>query len=177
MKSRLPGGKPAQRRMIMGAAAMAALAWLAGCQQNKEKQIDLPAPIQQQVRTGDTFSLTSPLAIPAGTRKALFQNEQIIAPSALSPAFPYCTLVPEGNSPLIIEPGTLTVRGVFYSERELGATDRMVSVTRIALSPFPFANVYTLRCGWPEGSTQASFVSADQIFNAVGGTFTLGRPQ
>ncbi|MQM29952.1 MAG: hypothetical protein CRU78_05145 [Candidatus Accumulibacter phosphatis] len=159
--------------MFPDAAVVVATTLLAACQHS-------PAPLApppQQIATGFRFSLAAPLSFPGGQPRMLFQNLKVVAASALVPYEPYCSLTAEQGAPLVIPPTTLVVQSVDYDERAIAETDRMASVTRIALAASAGAPVYALRCGWPDGVPQAAFLSADQIFNAIGNRFTMDQPQ
>jgi hypothetical protein len=45
------------------------------------------------------------------------------------------------------------------------------------MAPGGGAATYVMTCGWPQGSRAAGFVSVQQIFNAIGGQFSLGVPK
>jgi hypothetical protein len=132
-----------------------------------------PTPPPQQVETGSTFHLRSPLAFPAGSSELLFQNEQVVTAAQLSRDMPYCRLRPDGGAPRAIPPGHLTVGAVNYDEREIGSTSEMVNVTRVALSAGVTQSRYALSCGWPAGAPSRAFVTTEQIFNAIGGQFSM----
>jgi hypothetical protein len=158
------------RGPIRGAALTVAATLLAACEHAPPAQIPTPP---RQVETGSTFLLRAPLAFPPGSSELLFQNEQIVPPARLSQAMPYCKLAPDAGAPGAIPPGRFTVRAVSYDEREIGTTSRMTSVTRIALSADPGRPGYALSCGWPEGAPAGGFVTTEQIFNAIGGQFSM----
>jgi len=153
------------------AAVAAALALLAACE-HKPVPPPIPGP-PQQVVTGSTFHLRSPLAFPAGGNELVFQNESLVPAATVSREMPACRFVPEAGAPRTIAPGRLTVGSVNYDQREIGTTAGMTSVTRIALAPAPGRPGYTLSCGWPPGAPARGFVSTEQIFNAIGGQFSL----
>jgi len=160
-------------RVFPNAALVVATALLAACQHS-------PAPLApppQQIATGFRFSLAAPLSFPGGQPRMLFQNLKVVSGTALVSYEPYCSLTAEQGAPLVLPPTTLVVQSVGYDERAVAASDRMASVTRIALAASAGAPLYTLRCGWPEGAPQAVFLSADQIFNAIGNSFTMDQPQ
>jgi len=46
-------------------------------------------------------------------------------------------------------------------------------VTRISLAAPAGRPGYTLSCGWPAGGPARGFMNADQIFNAIGGQFSM----
>jgi len=155
------------------AALAAATALLAACQHAAPP----PAPPPQQIESGFRFSLAAPLKFPGDKPRMLFQNLKVVPATALVPYEPYCSLAAEKGAALVIPASTLIVHSVDYDERAIANTDRMTGVTRIALAASAGAPAYTLRCGWPEGASQGNFLSADQIFNAIGNTFTMDRPQ
>lgn len=151
--------------------AIAGAVALAACQH--QQPVEMPAaPVN--VQRGDTLMLATPLAWPAGD--LVFQNERMVAPGALLRDFPYCALSPVGSAPRALSPGSLAVRDVVYDERGSGGPGGANSVTRIALAA-PGGAAYTLSCGWPAGAPMGGFLSVQQIFNAVGGAFSLGVPK
>ena len=131
-----------------------------------------PGP-PQQVLTGSTFNLQSPLTFPAGSPVLLFQNERLVTATSLLREMPYCSLTPESGVPRTLPAGRLTVATVDYEVQETGATGVMTNVTRIALAAQAGRPGYTLSCGWPAGGPARGFMSADQIFNAIGGQFSM----
>jgi hypothetical protein len=148
----------------------AAGALLAACQHASKPPV-LPPP--QQVETGSTFNLYSLLAFPDGSSELLFQNERVVTAASLSREMPYCQLTPDSGAPRTIAAGKLTVGAVTYDEREVGATGAMTAVTRISLATQAGRPGYTLSCGWPAGGPARGFVNAEQIFNAIGGQFSM----
>ena len=151
-----------------------AVALLGACQQPAPAPM---APPPKEVESGSIFLLNSPLAFPPGSPELLFQNEKVVTAAGLSPDLPYCRLRPESGAPGTIAPGRLTAGAVIYDERESGTTGGMVSVTRIALSTAAGGPGYTLSCGWPAGAPSQGFLTAGQIFNAIGGQFSMGLPR
>ncbi len=155
------------------AAATAVTALLAACQHAAPP----PAPPPQQIESGFRFGLAAALKFPGDQPRMLFQNLKVVPATALAPYEPYCSLTAEKGAALVIPASTLIVQSVEYDERAIARTDRMTGVTRIALAASTGAPAYTLRCGWPEGTRQAGFLSANQIFNAIGDTFSMDQPQ
>lgn len=131
-----------------------------------------PAP-PQQVEAGSTLTLLSALTFPAGQPELVFQGQRIVAPNAISPALPYCRLVPQVGAPHSLLPGLLRVTDVSYDERESGTTRAMYSITRIALVAGPNQPGYIMSCGWPGAGQSQDFVSTEQIYNAIAGQFTM----
>ena len=158
------------RSRIAGVASLGALALLAACEHSPNPPIPEPP---QQVETGSRFALRTPLAFPAGSSEILFQNERLVAAAKLSRDMPYCKLVPESGARGTIAPGSFTVGSVNYDEREVGTTSGMISVTRIALTADASRQGYTLSCGWPAGAPARGFLTTEQIFNAIGGQFSM----
>jgi hypothetical protein len=153
-----------QTRAVLGAAAL-----LAACEHRLP-----PPPIAappQQVQTGSTFTLATPLSFPPESSELLFQNEQLVPAGKLARDMPYCKLAPESGAARALPPGNLTVGSVNYDERETGTTSGMTSVTRIALSADPARPGYTLSCGWAAGAPARGFVSTQQIYDAIGGKY------
>jgi hypothetical protein len=147
-----------------------AAALLAACQHAAPPPVLAPP---QQVETGSTFNLHSPLVFPAGNPELLFQNEQVVMASKLSREMHFCRLTPETGAPGTIPPGRLTVGAVSYDVQETGGTVGMTAVTRIALAAQPGRPGYMLSCGWPAGGPARGFMNAEQIFNAIGGQFSM----
>jgi hypothetical protein len=154
-----------RRHWVFAAAAL-----LAACQHTPAPPT--PGP-PQQVETGSTFNLRSPLAFPAGNPELLFQNERLVTAAKLSREMHYCRLTPDSGAPTTIPPGRLTVGAVSYDVQETGAAGGMTAVTRIALADQPGRPGYTMQCGWPVGGPARGFMNADQIFNAIGGQFSM----
>jgi hypothetical protein len=147
-----------------------AAALLAACQHAGPPPT--PGP-PQQVETGSTFNLRSPLVFPAGNPELLFQNEQVVTASKLSREMHFCRLTPDSGALRAIPAGRLTVGGVSYEVQDTGATGGMTAVTRIALAAQPGRPGYMLSCGWPAGGPARGFMNAEQIFNAIGGQFSM----
>jgi hypothetical protein len=159
-----------KRNRISSAMLCGSIALLAACQQRPAAPV--PAP-PQQVETGSRFHLRTPLTFPAGSSELLFQNEQLVPAGKLSRDMPFCKLVPESGAPRTIPAGNFTVGSVSYDEREIGTTTALVKVTRIALATAPKQPGYALSCGWPEGAPVQGFVTTQQIYNAIGGQFSM----
>ena len=147
-----------------------ALALLVGCQHAAPPVAPTPP---QQVESGSRFVLRTPLNFPTGNAELLFQNQQLVGAGKLSPSMPYCRLRPAQGAAGVMQPGTYTVSGVQYDEKEVGATSAMASVTRIALGPDSRQSTYALSCGWPAGGPAPAFVTTQQIYNAIGGQFSM----
>lgn len=147
-----------------------AAALLAACGPASKPPVQSP---QQQVETGSTFNLRSPLVIPAGSSELLFQNERLVTAANLSRNMHYCRLTRDGGAPREIPAGRLTVGAVSYDAEETSATGAMTAVTRIKLIVDPGRPGYTLSCGSPAGGPARGFLSAEQIFNAIGGQFSM----
>ncbi|HSD54798.1 MAG TPA: hypothetical protein VLC47_11570 [Burkholderiales bacterium] len=150
-------------------ALSGALALLVGCQHTQPTP---PAP-PQQVESGSHFVLRAPLTLPVGNAELLFQNQQLVGAAKLSRDMPYCRLKPAKGVTGVIQPGTYTVSAVDYDEKEIGLTSAMLNVTRIALGPDSKQSTYALSCGWPEGAPSRAFVTTQQIYNAIGGHFSM----
>jgi hypothetical protein len=158
------------RRRTPAIALLGAVALLAACEHSPNPPIPEPP---QQVETGSRFALRTALTFPAGSAELLFQNEQLVPAGKLARDMPYCKLVPESGARGTIPPGTFTVGSVNYDEREVGTTSGMTRVTRIALTADASRQGYTLSCGWPAGAPGRGFLSTEQIFNAIGGQFSM----
>lgn len=147
-----------------------ALTVLGGCQHPAPTAP--PAP-PQQVETGSRFHLRTPLTFPAGNPELLFQNLQVVNAGKLSKDMPFCSLKPAKGAGPVIQPGRYTVGAVSYDEKEIGTTSAMLSVTRIALGAEAWPSTYALSCGWPEGAPSRGFLTTQQIYNAIGGQFSM----
>ena len=154
------------RGIVVGGAACALLA---ACQHRAQPEPD-PGP-PPDIVAGSKFNLLAPLSFPAGRSELLFQNEQLVTAANLSRAMPVCRLAPDAGAPRTIPAGSLTVRTVDYDVREIGGTSHVTSAVRIALSSAPHRPGYTLSCGWPAGGPAHGFVTAEQIYNAIGGQY------
>lgn len=173
MSTPVKGAMRSYPRWVPSTALLVALAPLAACQHAAAP----PTPPPQQIATGFRFSLAAPLSFQGGSPRIFFQNLKVLPAAALLPYEPYCSFTAEKGVPLVIPASTLVVRSVDYDESAIADSQRMTSVTRIALAASTGAPIYTLRCGWPEGAPQAAFPSVDQIFNAIGNTFTMDQVQ
>ena len=162
--------EPATTSALARSALPGALALLVGCQHAPPPVA--PAP-PQQVETGSRFVLRAPLTFPSGNAELLFQNQQLVAAAKLAPNMPYCRLKPAQGGAGAMQPGTYTVSSVQYDEKEIGATSAMVVVTRIALGPDARQSTYALSCGWLAGGPSPTFVTTQQIYNAIGGQFSM----
>lgn len=80
-------------------------------------------------------------------------------------------LAARAGAPRNLPPATFTVGSVDYDEKEVGSTAAMIDVTRITLAAWTTPPAYTLSCGWPQGARTGGFVTAQQIYNAIGGQF------
>jgi len=155
------------KRTVAAAVLLAAIT-LSACRTAPQS----PRLPPQQIETGSTFTLLSPLTFPAGQSQVLFQEGRIVGANAISPRPPYCKLVPHAGAPLSLSPGTLRVGNVSYDERE-STGSAMFSITRISLSADPNKPGYTMSCGWSDATTAAEFVSTEQIYSAIRGQFTM----
>lgn len=158
------------RSQVSSGVLCGAIALLTACAQRPAAPVPTPP---QQVDTGSRFHLRTPLTFPAGSSELLFQNEQLVPVGKLSKDMPFCKLVPESGAARTIPPGNFTVGSVNYDEQEIGTTTGLVKVTRIALSSDPKRPGYTLSCGWPQGAPAGAFVTTQQIYNAIGGQFSM----
>lgn len=150
---------------------LVAVALVAAACQHASKPPVQPPP--QQVETGSTFNLRSPLDFPAGSSELLFQNERQVSAANLSRDMHYCRLTPDSGAPRTVPAGRLTVGEIIYETQETGGTDAMTAVTRISLASQAGRPGYMLRCGWPARGPARGFMNAEQIFNAIGGQFSM----
>lgn len=162
-----------ERTPTFGLARIAlpgALALLVGCQHAAPPVAPVPP---QQVESGSRFVLRTQLNFPTANSELLFQNQQLLGAGKLVPNMPYCRLTPAQGAAGVMQPGTYTVSSVQYDEKEFGATSAMASVTRIALGPNARQSTYALSCGWLTGGPSPAFVTTEQIYNAIGGQFSM----
>jgi len=159
------------RSQPLARAAVFAAAFLTAACQHAPRDPLPPLP-PQQVETGSTFTLVAPLAF-VPNMGLLFQGQRVVTAPAIVRNRPYCRLVPQSGAPSYIQAGNLTVRSVAYDERESGSAGSMLSVTRITLAPVANQPGYVLSCGWPEASAAPAFVTTEQIYDAIGGQFTM----
>jgi hypothetical protein len=152
------------------AAVLAATVVMAACQH--PPPTPPPAP-PQQVETGSTFTLLSPLTFSTGRSELLFQGQRQVTADALSKNLPYCKLVPLAGAARSVTPGPLRVSNVNYDERESGESSAMFSITRIVLAPGAGQPGYTMSCGWPVATSGPAFLTTEQIYNAIGGQFSM----
>ena len=169
LTNRMPHRDSSWRVAAAGVALLAA-AILTGCKTAPQAPPPIPP---QQIETGSTFTLLSPLTFPASPAQLLFQGRRSVGASAISPGSPYCKLVPHAGAPYSLLPGPLKVGSVSYDERELGTSSAMFSITRITLSASPSQPGYTMTCGWSVALASPNFVSTEQIDNAIRGQFTM----
>ena len=161
--------KELSSRLAAAVAPLLAAGILTAC----EAPPSLPPLPPQQVETGSTFTLLSPLTFGAAQSQLLFQEGRIVGGSALAPDRPYCKLVPQAGAPHSLLPGPLRVGNVTYDERESGTGSAMFGITRIALLASPSQPGYTMSCGWSTATSSADFVSTEQIDSAIRGHFTM----
>lgn len=150
------------RLALCGAALVAA-----GCQSQAPPFSSIPTP-PQQVETGSRFVLRTPLQFPPGG-ELVFQNEQLVAGGKAAPNMPFCRLRPTGTGAAPMPPGTYTVGAISYDQQD-GA---MTNVTRITLGADPKKPTHALACGSPAGMASQGFLTTQQIYNAIGGQFSM----
>jgi len=167
-------------RTLLRVTHVAALcgAFLAGggCQQ-KAPGISTIASPPQQVAAGSRFDLRVPLDFPPQSREIFFQNGKIAGGVGLAAYEPYCRLRPIGAQPATMPPGTYVVSAVDYDERETWSGRAQRNVTRITLGAEARSPAYALSCGWPEGAPAQGFLTTQQIYNAIGGQFSMDIPR
>ena len=151
------------------AAVLAIMGCVAAC---KHTAAPPPSP-PQQVETGSTFTLLAPLTFPNGRSELLFQGQRQVNADALARNLPYCKLVPQAGAPRALVPGSFRVGSVTYDERESGDSNAMLSITRITLVPGANLPGYTMSCGWPAATSGPAFLTTEQIYNALGGQFSM----
>lgn len=151
-------------------ATLFTAAWLAACQHPAPTLPPLPP---QQIESGSTLNLLTPLTFPGGQSELLFQGQKQVTSEALSPAMPYCKLMSPLTGAHSLTPGPMKVTSVTYDERESGLGSAMFSITRISLTAGTPQPVYEMRCGWLRASAGPTFLTSEQIYSAIGGQFTM----
>jgi len=144
--------------------------WLAACQHQAPT---IPPPPPQQVESGSTLTLLTPLTFSSGRSELLFQGQKQVSAEALSKNLPYCKLAPLSGSAHSLTPGPMTVRNVSYDERDAGEGSAMVSITRISLIAGSQQLGYKMSCGWPMPTPNPAFLTTEQIYGAIGGQFSM----
>ena len=158
--------QPSARAAVFVAALLAV-----ACQSAPPDPL-VPLP-PQQVETGSTFTLLAPLTFAPNMTEIVFQGQRVVAAQAIVRNRPYCRLLPQSGASRSVQAGNFIVKGVAYDERESGSAGSMLSVTRITLAPVANQPGYVLSCGWPEASAAPAFVTTEQIYDAIGGQFTM----
>lgn len=159
-----------------GVALCGAFLASAGCQQKAPPFSTIASP-PQQVAAGSRFDLRVPLSFPPKSGEIFFQNERIVEGVGLASYMPYCRLRPIVPQMPSMAPGTYTVGTVAYDERETWSGGALRNVTRITLGAEAKPPAYALSCGWPEGAPAQGFLTAQQIYNAIGGQFSMDIPR
>jgi hypothetical protein len=158
-------------RFVMSAGALVlGAAVLAGCQHKAPMDATLPP---QQVESGSTLTLLTPLTFPSGRSELLFQGQRQVNAEALSKNLPYCKLASLNATGHSLVPGPMKVGNVSYDEREAGTGSAMFSITRISLLAGTQQPGYAMSCGWPTPTQAPAFLSTEQIYGAIGGQFTM----
>lgn len=152
-----------------GAGAFTAIL-LAACQHQAPTLPPLPP---QQIESGSTLTLLTPLTFASGRPELLFQGQRQISAGALSKDLPYCKLAPLAGAAHSLTPGPMKVGSVSYDERESGDGSAMFSITRISLVAGSQQPGYTMSCGWPLPTPNPAFLTTEQIYSAIGGQFTM----
>lgn len=163
-------------RVARGVALCGAFLASGGCQQKAPAFGTIASP-PQQVATGSRFDLRVPLAFPPKSREIFFQNGKIAEGVGLAAYEPYCRLRPIGAQAPTMPPGTYVVSAVDYDERETWSGGAQRNVTRIALGAEARPPAFALSCGWPEGAPAQGFLTTQQIYNAIGGQFSMDIPR
>jgi hypothetical protein len=158
------------REMELRAAVFVTVV-MAACQHTPPPPLPPAAP--QQVETGSTFTLLTPLTFPTGRSELLFQGQRQVTADAASKNLPYCKLVPQTGAAGVLAPGSFRVSNVSYDERESGNSSAMFSLTRIVLVSSANQSSYTLTCGWPGATAGPAFLNTEQINSAIGGQFSM----
>ena len=144
--------------------------WLAACQHQAPT---IPPPPPQQVESGSTLTLLTPVTFSSGRSELLFQGQKQVSAEALSKNSPYCKLVSLSGSAHSLTPGPMKVGNVSYDERESGEGSAMFSITRISLIAGSQQPGYKMSCGWPMPTPNPAFLTTEQIYSAIGGQFSM----
>jgi hypothetical protein len=163
-------------RTAHGAVLCGALLASAGCQQKAPAFGTIASP-PQQVAAGSRFDFRVPLSFPPKSGEIFFQNEKIAEGVGLASNMPYCRLRPIGQQGPSMASGTYTVGAVTYDERESWSGGALRNVTRITLGAEGKPPAYALSCGWPEGAPAQGFLTAQQIYSAIGGQLSMDIPR
>ena len=125
-----------------------------------------------QIEVGSTFTLNTPLAFAEGNA-IYFQDSQIVSRSAISRDLPYCRLAPKtATEPQTIQATTFTVRSVYYDDREVSATGKVINVTHLDLVAYGMQS-YTMSCQFAQGGPSERFLTSEQILGAIGAQFSM----
>ena len=145
-------------------------ALLAACQHQAPT---VPPSPPQQIESGSTLTLLTPLTFSGGRSELLFQGQRQVSAEALSKNLPYCKLVSLVGAAHSLTPGPMKVGNVSYDERESGEGSAMFSITRIALGAGSQQPGYKMSCGWPMPTPSPAFLTTEQIYSAIGGPFSM----
>lgn len=158
---------------ITGTTAASALLVLTTCLAGCQHQPVAVTPPPQQVETGSTITLVTPLTFPAGRSELLFQGLKQVTPQALAPTLPVCKLRSSLSGPSSLTPGPMKVVDVRYDELEAGQSGGMFGITTIVLAVGPGQPNYQMRCGWLVPLPVPATLTSQQIYDAIGGQFTM----
>ncbi|MGE5161752.1 MAG: hypothetical protein ACM3O5_09610 [Betaproteobacteria bacterium] len=150
-------------------AFLVGTALLAGCQH----QPPAVTPPPQNVEAGSTITLLAPLTFPAGGAELLFQGLKQVTPETLATSMPVCKLRSPLSGPSSLTPGPMKVTSVRYDELEAGRSGGMFGITTIMLAAGANQPDYEMRCGWLLPSAGPATLNSQQIYDAIGGQFSM----
>jgi hypothetical protein len=133
------------------------------------------ASAPEDVRSGTVLTLMQNVSLPTGSPDVYFQDQQLVAPEALKPTYPYCRFGLDDPATALheIQPNAFVVSSVEYDERSAGSAGKVVSATRMNLQTELGAKGYHMTCVLPASAGYARFITVPEIRGAVGEFFTV----
>jgi len=129
----------------------------------------------EDVRSGTVLTLKQNISLPAGSPDVYFQDQRLVAPTALRPSYPYCRFGLDDPASALreVQPSAFVVSNVEYDERSAGSAGKVVSATRMNLKTELGAKGYHMTCMLPASAGYARFITVPEIRGAVGEFFTV----
>ena len=158
------------------AVLMLTLIALAACQHKRQHYE--PVPIPQAISQGSSLVLLKPFTVPSGTNAVYFQDGQLIDEDAIRADAPYCRLELSGpaRTEFTIQPQNFLVKNVTYDDLGRGSAGEQVSITHLTLEAAKESGTERMICLWAGISTQADFVTPEEIAGALSGYFSIREP-